>query len=142
MLRLIIKYKYHIRFIFWVFRLRGRVILEDKPLMRTLLVTPPHPEPRPLNVCVVQTQVLVLSTPQQGAPQPRPLSDTLGGYHPPPDLTLQTILAPATQVLDDGGSLLWSCQCQTEVILSDPPLLGVAPLLGVVTLHAWTCPHT
>ena len=110
--------------------------------MLTLLVTLPDLQPRPHDVPVVQTQRVALVTPQQGSPEPGPLPHTLAWCQPPPHLVLQVSLVLAAQVLDDGGPGLWSRHGQTEVILPDPALGCVAPLLGVVTLQARARPHT
>ena len=109
--------------------------------MRTLLVTGPDLEPLPHDVPVVQTQVLTVLTPQLGSSQPCSLPDSLAWSQPPPSLALEASLALATEVLDDGGPSLGFRHGQTEVILSDPALGGVAPLLGVITLHARARPH-
>ena len=109
--------------------------------MPTLLVTLPDLQPRPQDVPVVQTQSLALVT-QQGSPEPGPLPHTLAWCQPPPALALQVSFALAAQVLEDGGPGLGCRHGQTEVILSDPALGGVAPLLGVVTLQTRARPHT
>ena len=54
---------------------------------------------------------------------------------------MEASLALAAEVLDDGGPGLRFRHGQTEVVLPDPALGGVAPLLGVVTLHARARPH-
>ena len=92
---------------------------------------------------MVKTQALVTElTPQQISSQPRPLSDLVAGRYPQPSLTPEARLSLATEALEDGGPGLWSLHGQTEVILSDAALGGVAPLLGVVTLQTRARPNT
>ena len=110
--------------------------------MLALLVTLPDLQPLPHDVPVVQTQSLTLVAPQHGSPEPSPVLHTLAWCQPPPPLALQVSLALAAQVLEDGGPGLGCRHGQTEVILSDPALGGVAPLLGVVTLQTRARPHT
>ena len=110
--------------------------------MRTLLVTGPDLEPLPHDVPVVQTQSLTALTPQLGSSQPRSLPDSLAWSQPPPSLALEASLALAAEVLDDGGTSLGFRHGQTEVVLPDPALRGVAPLLGVVTLKTRARPNT
>ena len=92
---------------------------------------------------MVKTQALVTSvTLQQVSSQPRPLPDLVTGCQPPPGLAPEVRVALATEALEDRGPGLRSLHGQTEVILSDAALGGVAPLLGVVTLQTRARPHT
>ena len=92
---------------------------------------------------MVKTQALVTSvTLQQVSSQPRPLPDLVTGCQPPPGLDPKDRVALATEALEDRGPGLRSLHGQTEVILSDATLGGVAPLLGVVTLQTRARPHT
>ena len=111
------------------------VVLELEPLGGTVHVAPHHPQPSGLHLTVVQTQV-VLDVPVQLTHQPVPLLDLLARPDPPPALHLQLVLAPPAEVLDHGGPGPGVGDGDAEVVLLEPALGRVSPVLGVLGLEA------
>ena len=111
------------------------VVLELEPLGWTVHVAPHHPQPSGLHLPVVQAQV-VLDVPVQLTHQPVPLLDLLARPDSPPALDLQLVLAHPAEVLDDGGPGPGLGDGDAEVVLLEPALSRVSPVLGVLGLEA------